>query len=299
MNHKQIVNKSKRKEVILKKKYRLIRLVRLVFVLFAAATLIGGLYLSLRRRQWAISWLWSGFTSFLALLLTYVPDYLKYRDVMMAPASFQVAFSLFIFLSMFLGNLMDFYHRIPWWDTMLHFSSGFLLSLAGLILLVSLIREPDLLRQIHPAVFFLFSLVFSLACGAVWEIFEFYGDALMGMNMQRWQSDLTPQQWAAIKDVSHRSNPGLMDTMKDLTAGSVGALLASFLALPVIHRVSAHSASQLTSSDLEDQLVQSLRLADQARAKKASPVSQSGPGLGGPEVIMEQKQKEEASHDRP
>ena len=236
------------------KKHPLIRLVRLTFSLFSAAALAGGLWMTFTGRPPASSWILAGLTALIAFLLTYVPDYLSYRDIMMVPASLQLAFILFIFLAMFLGNLMNFYQRFPWWDTMLHFASGALFSLAGLSLLVSMIREPDLIRQINPRVFFLFSFVFSLACGAVWEVFEFAADSFLGMNMQRWQSDMTPLQWEALRLVSNRSNPGLIDTMKDMMAGGLGALLASLLVLPSIRRASRYPGADLTARQLEDQL---------------------------------------------
>lgn len=238
----------------MEKKHPLTRLVRLAFILFSATALAGGLWMTFRGKPAAPSWILAGLTALISFLLTYVPDYLGYRDIMMVPASLKLSFILFIFLAMFLGNLLNFYQRFFWWDTMLHFASGALFALAGLSLLVSMIREPDLIRQINPRVFFLFSFVFSLACGAVWEVFEFASDSFLGMNMQRWQSDMTPLQWEALRLVSNRSNPGLIDTMKDMMAGGLGALLASLLVLPSIRRASHYPGVDLTARQLEDQL---------------------------------------------
>lgn len=54
----------------------------------------------------------------------------------------------------------------------------------------------------------LFTFMFAVGLGAIWEIFEFAMDSFFGMNMQK---------------------SGLVDTMWDLIVDSVGALVISVL----------------------------------------------------------------------
>ena len=66
----------------------------------------------------------------------------------------------------------------------------------------------------------LFAFCFALAIGAVWEIYEFSLDGLMGFNMQKHTlADGTPL-------VGHAA---LSDTMKDIIIDALGALAASII----------------------------------------------------------------------
>ena len=172
-------------------------------------------------------------TAFISLAVTYVPDFAAEKNILIMPAGLQVLFSGFIFGSMFLGEILDFYTRFSWWDTMLHFISGIIFSLTAYMLFLSLCRDKDIRRQISPAVIVLFAVCFSAACGIVWEIFEFGADSLLGMNMQRWQSAVSEEQWSALQNTSNYSNPGLVNTMKDIISDVLGSVLSVFIILPL------------------------------------------------------------------
>lgn len=114
---------------------------------------------------------------------------------------------LFIFLSMFLGKLCDFYSIFPWWDKMLHTLSGVLLSIIALSLYKSL-RGRDELQTKDSLLIITFILCFAIAMGALWEIFEFTTDLLFNLNSQK---------------------GSLQDTMGDLIADTAGALFTSII----------------------------------------------------------------------
>lgn len=102
----------------------------------------------------------------------------------------------FIFLAMFLGNINNFYD-IYHWDTILHTSSGFLTFLLGYM--VFLYFNNSKIDNINNFVIVLFVLFFSISCAALWEIWEFSGDQLLGLNSQL----------------------SLFDTMKDIITGII------------------------------------------------------------------------------
>lgn len=114
---------------------------------------------------------------------------------------------LFIFLSMTLGKLYDFYSVFPWWDKMLHTLSGVLLSIIALYLYKSF-RGSDELRVKDSLLIITFIFCFAIAMGALWEIFEFTTDFLFNLNSQR---------------------GSLQDTMGDLIADTAGALFTSII----------------------------------------------------------------------
>lgn len=122
---------------------------------------------------------------------------------------------LFLFASLFLGELCHFYSLIPSWDTFLHFSSGFLLFLICKEWLQKNIFQRRIANQ--PALLIL-SVCLSLSIGGAWEIYEFISDSLLQTNMQRFltiQGETLVGRWA------------LMDTMTDLIFGLLGATLGA------------------------------------------------------------------------
>jgi len=130
------------------------------------------------------------------------------------PAEFEILALLFVFAALFLGEVRGYYERYWWWDIALHTSSGCLLGILG-FLLVYVLNETDRIDvHMRPRFVALFAFFFSVAMGAVWEIFEFTMDQVFGMNMQK----------PMFGDPS-----GLTDTMWDLIVDTLGALIISLL----------------------------------------------------------------------
>ncbi len=186
------------------------------FILWGFGELIAGRLLGASHYLNALA-------SFVAAGLLRLPGLFARIGFMEVPPAVHLLFTVYIFLSIFFGSILGFYTLFSHWDSFLHFLSGILFSLVGLILFFS-IQDKELARQVRPAVAILFALFFSAACGLVWEIYEFTIDSLAKMNMQRWQSKLTITEWLALKNHSNRSNPGLIDTMWDLLSAALGSL---------------------------------------------------------------------------
>lgn len=146
------------------------------------------------------------------LLLAILPAILARRARISIPAELELLAIAFIFASLFLGETRDYYNRIWWWDLALHATSGGLLGILGVLLVYVLNEIPRIEMHMQPAFVAFFAFCFAVAIGALWEIFEFAMDQLLGMNMQK----------AMFNDSS-----GLTDTMWDLIVDSVGALVVS------------------------------------------------------------------------
>jgi hypothetical protein len=144
------------------------------------------------------------FVSSLALVLTVVPLMLVNRYKIVVPVSFELLVVLFIYASVFLGGVRDYYLRFWWWDVALHTGSGFALGFIGFLILYVLYLQEKF--KASPFLIAVMSWAFALALGALWEIFEYAMDLLLGVNMQK---------------------SGLPDTMGDLIVDCVGALFAA------------------------------------------------------------------------
>lgn len=80
------------------------------------------------------------FIALLTIALTFYPSILSKRFGVYLPASMQIVITLFIFGAQYLGEIKDFYRIIPWWDTLLHTTSGVILGVIG-FMFVYLLNE--------------------------------------------------------------------------------------------------------------------------------------------------------------
>jgi len=137
------------------------------------------------------------------------------------PVEIQIFTVLFIFATLFLGEVRDYYERFWWWDLALHTSSGVLLGMLG-FLFVYLVNENELVDvTMKPSFVALFAFFFGVGIGALWEIVEFGADQLLGMNMQK----------PMLGDPS-----GLTDTMWDLIVDTLGSAVIALAGWRYMHR---------------------------------------------------------------
>ena len=173
------------------------------------AILVVGTVLAAWQGQWL-----SALTTAGVVGVTLLPVVLGRRFRVFIPPEFEVLAVVFVFASLFLGEVRGYYARFWWWDVALHTVSGFLLGILGFLLVYVLNEKEDVELEMKPAFLALFAFVFAVGMGALWEIFEYGMDVLFGLDMQK----------AMLGDPS-----GLTDTMWDLIVDTVGALVIAFL----------------------------------------------------------------------
>lgn len=142
--------------------------------------------------------------SSLTLFLSWLPFAYADRFGIKIPIRFSAAVAVFIFATLFLGEIKDFYEKYWWWDVVLHTGSAMAFGLFGFIFIFMLF-EGDRFAAPPIAIAFL-SFCVAMAIGGIWEIFEFAMDQIFGMNMQK---------------------SGLIDTMWDLIVDALGALISA------------------------------------------------------------------------
>lgn len=171
--------------------------------------LVLGLIGAIFEKQWQ-----NVFIITCIFLLIFSPTVLDKRFKLKIPPEFELMAILFVFASIFLGELHGYYTRYWWWDIVLHTTSGLLLGILG-FLLIYLLNEDDRINlTMRPRFIALFAFIFAVAIGAIWEIFEFSMDKIFGMNMQK----------EMLGDPS-----GLTDTMWDLIVDTLGAAIISII----------------------------------------------------------------------
>lgn len=170
----------------------------------------------------------NAFTAVLGFTLTFIPEAVENitKNRVRFGSGMKIAIVLFIFGSELLGEIRSFYEIIPWWDDLLHSVSGVILGLIGFMLVYSLNESEKSSVNLSPVFVSLFAFCFALACGALWEIFEFSGDRLLNMDMQKFRP---PAGTTELVTDSWRYDAGLIDTMTDIIMDAASAFAVSVL----------------------------------------------------------------------
>ena len=133
---------------------------------------------------------------------------------------------LFCSAHFFLGEIINLYAKVSWWDGLLHAFSGMLISFLSfsLITIINDSHKTEFHLNIAFSCIFAFSLAISI--GVLWEIIEFASDKFFLTNMQRaYESTLEGNS----RGVALVGQAALVDTMKDLMLDSFGSFLSCLL----------------------------------------------------------------------
>ncbi len=115
----------------------------------------------------------------------------------------------FVFVAHFVGSVIDTYDRVDWYDDLTHTIFG---AVGGLMAIYLFTSFNDY-KQFKYRTMAIFVFFFPIAFGAVWEIYEFAADEILGLIMQRaeWVIDSGYSQYATA------------DTVHDLWVTFIGA----------------------------------------------------------------------------
>lgn len=137
------------------------------------------------------------------LALSFIPSILSLTAKITLPWVIELMYALFLFSANLLGSCLGFYELIPTWDVMLHMTSGVMIAMLSLTFLNGAVRDRTI-RDWKPFMLAMFMMTFVMACGTLWEFFEFFMDSVFGYGMQK--QTILP---GGILDI------GLIDTMGD------------------------------------------------------------------------------------
>jgi uncharacterized membrane protein len=154
------------------------------------------------------------------------------------PFELEVFAVLFIYASLFLGEIKNYYTTYWWWDIVLHGGSGLAFGMIGFFILYILYKTNQL--KTSPKTIAIFTFAFALAIGALWEIFEFAIDSTFGAvsNNALMQTQV--------------NGCGLADTMKDLIVDSIGALFIAIMGYLYIKNESGIVVKSMTKEFKKD-----------------------------------------------
>lgn len=118
----------------------------------------------------------------LSLILLIIPMIIQRKFEVTLPNTLEITIYLFIFSAEILGEINNFYHLIPYWDTILHTLNGFLATAVGFSL-IDLLNKNSKKFNLSPIYLCLVAFSFSMTIGVLWELFEYTADKFFMLDM--------------------------------------------------------------------------------------------------------------------
>jgi len=162
-------------------------------------------------------------------IIMFLPTILERKLKLEIPDSMEILFFIFLYAAIYLGEVRSFYYRFENWDTVLHTFSGGMLGALGFSVVNLLNRSEKVKMSLSPLFVALFAFCFAVTMGALWEIYEFSFDGILGLNMQKFRLE-------SGEPLVGRA--ALADAMEDLIVDALSALVMSavgFFALKKHH----------------------------------------------------------------
>lgn len=117
----------------------------------------------------------------------------------------ELLYLVFIFGCYFLGIVLKFYSKVPYFDKAMHFLSGFITSFLALIIL-KLLKSYDKKKVVFNIIFIIFT---ALSVAALWEFFEYTCDIVLD------------------RDAQNVLTTGVDDTMQDMILAFIASIIFS------------------------------------------------------------------------
>lgn len=198
----------------------------------------------------------STFVCVLVLILFMLPRFVERNFRIELPSTLEIIILVFIFAAEILGELKSYFITYPHWDTALHTTTGFISAAFGFALVDLLNRNKPQHFKLSPVFLALVAFCFSMTVGVLWEFFEYTGDRVMKLDMQKDTvvsniytvelDETRSNKVVAVKDITdviivHSDGSqealglggyldiGLIDTMKDLMVNFLGAVVFSII----------------------------------------------------------------------
>ena len=151
-----------------------------------------------------------------------LPDHLKDKLGLKIPIMLETSLTIFAFCGFVLGDVFDFYKKIPIWDSILHAFSGIILAYVCFVLIDYFVKRDSINLSMGHMYICVSVVLFSLALGAIWEIGEYLVDDIFGTNNQQYMKSTRGTLYGK-EDEPLLGHEALNDTMKDLMLDLAGA----------------------------------------------------------------------------
>lgn len=213
---------------------------------FVRFSVVGVMIAQIFNRDWM-----NVFLCVLSLFLFTVPSFIEKKLRIDVPDTLEVIVLFFIYAAEILGEINAYYISFPFWDTMLHTTTGFLAAAVGFSLVDILNREKREFFNLSPFYMAVVAFCFSMTIAVLWEFFEFFGDSFFKQDMQKdtviktintvLLDETKTNKVVTISNIQSvvidgvalnvdgYIDIGLIDTMKDMFVNFIGAFVFSII----------------------------------------------------------------------
>lgn len=153
------------------------------------------------------------------------------------PAIIPILWAIFIFSTVFLGEVCGFYH-IAHYDKVLHALAAFTIAILG-FMVIDLFNKPGAVTTMKPFFIATFAFCFSFSINVLWEVYEFIMDSCF--------ADSNMQRFMVAPGYPFIGQDALSDTMRDIVIAVIGALVAVI----IVHLYTKHRPNWLKKSQLK------------------------------------------------
>lgn len=162
------------------------------------------------------------------LFILRIPHFIKEKYHFDVPNLLDFILISFAFCGLILGDVFNFYGKIPYWDSILHTFSGVVIAYIGFIVIEFLDKEYTIPLSVSPLFMCMIVVSVALAIGAVWEIGEYTVDDIFGTNNQQYMQSTRATLYDE-DDIPFKGHEALADTMKDLMLDLGGAVAVAII----------------------------------------------------------------------
>lgn len=156
----------------------------------------------------------------LGLILIVLSYLLEHKWRILFPDMMYILVFIFLYCAIYLGEVRSFYYSVPHWDTILHAMSAAMLATLGFSIVNLLNSSVKVKVELSPFFVSFFAFCFAVTFGAVWEIYEYTFDYILGFNMQKYATETGAELVGRA---------ALNDTMKDIIVDTLSSLVMSFI----------------------------------------------------------------------
>jgi len=175
----------------------------------------------------------------LSLVLFFIPAFVEKNFGIELPSALEIMILLFIFCSVILGELENYYVKFPNWDTMLHTVNGFMCAAIGFAMVDIFNRKRNFLYQhqsfkfeLSPVFLTIFAFCFSMTIGILWEFYEFGMDMIFLKDMQK--DTIIYRISSVTLDVTNSNIPVVIDNITEVTVNGQNLGLGGYLDIGLI-----------------------------------------------------------------
>lgn len=178
-------------------------------------------------------------------IVIFFPSKVEQRFRIDIPDIMEIMYFLFLFCAIYLGEVRNFYYKVPYWDLILHCFSAAMLGALGFLIVQFFNNTEKLNIRLSPFFVALFAFCFAVTCGTVWEIYEFLADGVLGTNMQK---------FITADGIVLTGHEAVSDTMEDIIVDALGAFVVTAIGFFNINKQQKQETQMIDSIKRNEQV---------------------------------------------